>query len=142
MENWRKFINEGFTFRDPNIEFEWDEARVHHKEEFPTKEAWLKLAGQGTEVDAKNLAGQIKNTQFSSDCEEMEEEYQHMTSDRQERVAAMFEGGVIELPIVKKVNGEYTLVAGNTRLTMMGRENCKRGTAIRVWLIDLDKAKL
>jgi hypothetical protein len=141
MENWKKFINEEFTFRNPNIEFEWDEARVWHKEEFPTKEIWFKLASQGREVDASQLAGKIDNTSFSSDCKAMEKEYQHITPDRQERIDTMFSGGEIELPIVRKLNGEYKLIAGNTRLTMMGRENCNSGTPIRVWLIDLDKIK-
>ena len=140
MENWKKFLNETAIFRDPNFSFEWDEARVHHSEDFPTKDVWLDLSSKGQVIDASNLAGKINNTQYSNSCEEMEEEYQHMTPDRQERVAAMFESGDIELPIVKKKNNQYTLIAGNTRLTMMGRQRCNNPNfPVKVWMIDLDK---
>jgi hypothetical protein len=139
MENWRKYLNESIKFRNPNFDFEWDEARVHHSENFPTKEVWLKLSSKGRVVDALPIAGQINNTQFTDICKEMEEEYQNLTPDRRERVSKMFDSGEIELPIVKKVNGEYTLIAGNTRLTMMGMQRCRDvNYPVEVWLIDLD----
>jgi hypothetical protein len=139
MENWKKFLTESVMFRDPNFNFEWDEAIVHHSEDFPTKDIWLELSTQGRVFDASKMAGKINNTQFAVNCEQMEEEYKSLTPDRQERVARMFESGEIELPIVKKKKEEYTLVAGNTRLTMMGREKCKNPDfTIKVWLIDLD----
>ena len=140
MENWKKFLNETAIFRDPNFSFEWDEARVHHSEDFPTKDVWLDLSSKGQVIDASNLAGKINNTQYSNNCEEMEEEYQYMTPDRQERVAAMFESGDIELPIVKKKNKQNTLIAGNTTLPMMGRQRCNNPNfPVKVWMIDLDK---
>jgi len=139
MENWRKYINESIKFRNPNFDFEWDEARIHHSENFPTKEVWLELSSKGRMVDALPIAGQINNTQFTDTCKEMEEEYQNLTPDRRERVSKIFDSGEIELPIVKKVNGEYTLIAGNTRLTMMGMQHCRDvNYPVEVWLIDLD----
>ena len=139
MENWRSFLNESIKFRNPNFDREWDEARVHHNEDFPTKDVWMELSSKGQVVDALPIAGKIKNTQFTDNCKEMEEEYQNLTPDRRERVSRMFDSGEIELPIVKKVNGEYTLIAGNTRLTMMGRQHCRDvNYPVKVWLIDLD----
>ena len=140
MENWRNYLSESIKFRNPNFDFEWDEARVHHNENFSTKEAWLELSSKGTIINALPIAGQIKNTQFTDNCKEMEEEYKNLTPDRRARTSKMFDSGEIELPIVKKVNGEYTLIAGNTRLTMMGAQHCTDvNYPVKVWLIDLDE---
>ena len=69
----------------------------------------------------------------------MEKEYKNLTGDRQDRIKDAFSAGEVELPIVKKKNNEYTLIAGNTRLTRMGIENCKNEDfPVKVWLIDLD----
>ncbi len=123
-------------YSKPNFDFEWKEAKTHHRKDFPNKDIWLASAERGEVFDVKNI--EIENTQYSSDLEQMESDYKKLTSDRRKRIENMFDSGIVELPIVKKKNNVYTLIAGNTRLTMMGIKNKTSNFPVKVWLIDLD----
>ena len=148
VENWRRFISEvkeiNIKYTKPlsndSLDREWEEAKTHHSDDFTSKEDWLKKVKDGEEFDITGKDISINNTQYAyGKKEQMEKEYKNLTGDRQDRIKDAFSAGEVELPIVKKKNNEYTLIAGNTRLTRMGIENCKNEDfPVKVWLIDLD----
>ena len=127
------------TFERPNANFEWEEAE-RYPEIFPTKAVWLKAMKEGKEIDPEShgLAGLINNTDYEHSLEAMRRSYKTLTKDRRKRIEALFSANPvkIELPIVMKYNGEYELIAGNTRLTMMGILHRETGFPVRVLLIE------
>lgn len=161
VESWRRFINEEenkenkedteekykigkktVTFKNPDFENEWPEAE-RYPEVFTDYNDWINKANSGKEFDITDIASkEINNTEYKfKEQTQMEEDYKTFTADRRKRVDNMFskEEIVIELPIVMKLDGEYELIGGNTRLVKMGIENCKNDDfPIHVWLIDLD----
>ena len=112
-------------FTRPNFEEEWGEAQ-RYPELFPNKEAWLKAVrfGQIQDIDCSM---DIQNTDMcDGDLDDLD-------PNKVARAKQALSAGTIELPIVLKVNGEYELLGGNTRLTALATY----GLPTKAWVIDM-----
>lgn len=125
--NILKEVREDIKFTQPNFEEEWGEAE-RYPDLFPNKEAWLKATRIGR-VENIDCSMNIQNTDMcDGDLDDL---------DPQKAARAMqaLDRGVVELPIVLKVNGEYELLGGNTRATALA----VNGLPVKAWVIDMSK---
>ena len=82
-----------------------------------------------------DLLGQIENTTAPSP-DVAREEWKNLEPASKQRFLDALKSGVIEMPIVVKIDGKYVLLAGNHRLTALVARNI---FPIVVWLIDVDR---
>jgi hypothetical protein len=109
--------SDDIRYTDPNFDVEWGEAEryIQHpnldKRITWTKYEWLEKVKNGRVVSFSEIEDDLEN--FSSI-----EDFEHLVPEKIERFIQSFSNKVIELPIaVKLPNGKYDLIAGNTRLT-------------------------
>ena len=117
-------VREDIKFTQPNFEEEWGEAK-RYPDLFPDKETWLKAARIG-KIEDIDCSMNIQNTDMcDGDLDDLEPQ-------KVSRAMQALDRGVVELPIVVKVNGEYELLGGNTRATALA----VNGLPIKAWVID------
>jgi hypothetical protein len=109
--------SDDIRYTDPNFDTEWGEAERYIQHPNPdkritwTKDEWLEKVKNGRVVSFSEIEDDLEN--FSSI-----EDFEHLVPEKIERFIQSFSNKVIELPIaVKLPNGKYDLIAGNTRLT-------------------------
>jgi len=135
LENWREYINDGLSYESPNFKHEWDEAQRYPELSVLGYDTWLEIAESGREVDiTPTLLKQIGNTTAPS-AEVARTEFNNLEPDKQQRFSDALQSGVIEMPIVVKIDDKYDLLGGNTRFTGLVAKNIMP----TVWLIDVDR---
>ena len=117
-------------YTKPNLEHEWMEALRYREFEKMGKEAWLKLASN--DFDITNY-DKIKDVLGNVDLD-----YDSLEEDKKKRFEEAFKKGEVEIPVAVKFNdGDYDLLAGNTRLAGL----ISKSINPKIWLIDLSKKK-
>ena len=140
FENWRKYLKESeglnLNWESPNFEHEWNEAQGYPELSVLGYDTWIEIAGSGREMDITlDLLGQIENTTAPSP-DVAQEEWKNLEPASKQRFLDALKSGVIEMPIVVKIDGKYNLLGGNHRLTGLVARNI---FPIVVWLIDVDR---
>ena len=140
LENWRGYLKESeglnLNWESPNFKHEWDEAQSYPLLSVLGYDTWIEIAESGREMDITlDLLGQIENTTAPSP-DVAREEWKNLEPASKQRFLDALKSGVIEMPIVVKIDGKYVLLAGNHRLTGLVASNI---FPIVVWLIDVDR---
>lgn len=136
LKNILKEIGKQISYVEPNFEYEWEEANTYLYPELrdAKKDAWMKLASNGSRFKyskVKSLAAKENQT-----VNNVELEFDSLEPDKKDRFKKAYKKRVIEMPIIiKRPNGEYWLLAGNTRLSGL----IKLGVDPTVWFIDNSK---
>lgn len=124
-KNKLREVRRDIKFVMPKFNEEWEEA-TRYPELFPNKETWYKAAKLG-QVQDVDCSMNIQNTDMcDGDLNDLEPE-------KVARAEKILNTGIVELPIVLKVNGEYELLGGNTRLTALATY----GLPTKAWVIDM-----
>jgi len=110
----------------PKFDEEWEEA-TRYPELFPDEETWYKAVRLG-QVQDVDCSMNIQNTDM---CDG---DLDDLAPEKVARAKQILSTGIVELPIVLKVNGQYELLGGNTRLTALATY----GLPTRAWVIDMD----
>lgn len=109
----------------PDFEKEYSELKRYRALEDMTMDEWLELSKEGEVKDFEEIKDELKNTKFDFD---------KISDEKKDRFEKHYEGGIINLPIVIKIDGEYCLLGGNTRITGL----LSKGKKPKVWLIEYD----
>ena len=124
--------SDDFEYTEPNFDTEWQEAQryIEHpnldKRITWTKEDWLEKVKNGKVM----RFSEIPNLQNISNPEEFEQ----LFPEKVQRFMDALSRKTFELPIaVKYPNGNYDLIAGNTRVT--GLRN--KGYDPKIWVFEL-----
>lgn len=125
--NSLKESKRNIRFVDPKFDEEWGEAE-RYPELFPNKETWYKAARLG-QVQDIDCSMNIQNTDM---CDG---DLDDLAPEKVARAKQILNTGIVELPIVLKVNGQYELLGGNTRLTALATY----GLPTKAWVIDMSK---
>jgi len=125
-------LKEDFQYNEPDFDFEWEEAKRYIKHPIISKRIkwskkdWLEKVKKGTVM----RASEIPNLQNISNPEEFEQ----LFPEKVQRFMDSLSRKTFELPIaVKYPNGNYDLIAGNTRVT--GLRN--KGYDPKIWVFEL-----
>lgn len=119
-------------YTKPNFSNEWEEALRYPELEKIGKDGWIQLAQKGSTMMYSHIKGVLGNVDL---------DFQGLESAKKERFEQAFMKGVIEMPIaIKFGEGDYDLVAGNTRLSGL----VKNGIDPEIWVVDIksDNSKL
>ena len=126
------------TYTEPNFDREWEEAIRYITHPEPEKklewgkQKWLDMVKNGKVVSFSEIKDNLGNI---TDVEDFDNLHWYKV----ERFLDSYSKKVIELPIaVKLPNGEYDLVAGNTRLTGLR----KMGVDPKIWVFDYVKHEI
>jgi hypothetical protein len=120
-----KEINNTVQYNNPNFKKEWMEAKRYPEFKEMGKEKWIELAKQGNITKYSKIKNVLGNVNL--DFEDLEE-------PKKQRFEKAFKNGIIEMPIAVKFNdGDYDLVAGNTRLAGLIRNNIDPN----IWIVSL-----
>ena len=120
-----QLILEGVVYSKPNFDHEWEEAKRYPEFEEIGKEGWIDLANKGYTTTYSNISDELSNVDL--DFEDLEE-------PKKQRFLDAFKKGTIEMSIaVKFSDDDYDLVAGNTRLAGL----VKNQIDPKIWIVDL-----
>ena len=112
-------------YKQPNFEFEWDEATRYPEFEQMGKEKWIDLAKKGYTTKYSQIKDILGNVDL---------DFNTLEADKKKRFQQAFEEGTIEAPIAVKFDeNNYDLVAGNTRLAGL----VDKGIDPLIWIVDL-----
>jgi ribosomal protein S27AE len=112
-------------YTKPNFSNEWEEALRYPEFEDMGKEKWIEIANQGKPESFSKIKNVLGNVDLRFD---------RLRKAKRERFQQAFEKGVIEMSIaVKFGEGDYDLVAGNTRLAGL----VKNGVDPKIWIVDI-----
>lgn len=117
-------INKQISYREPNFEFEWDEANRYPEFEELGKEGW---------VDTAKLGRVMKYSRIKNVLGNVDLDFESLDQNKKARFKSAYEKGEIEMPIaVKFSDTDYDLVAGNTRLSGL----VNNGEDPIIWVVD------
>lgn len=112
-------------YTKPNFATEWEEANRYPEFQDMGKEKWIEVANQGKPIAFSKIKDTLGNVDLDFDG---------LEEPKKERFKQAFEKGVIEMSIVVKFGeGDYDLVAGNTRLSGLVRN----GVDPQLWVVDI-----
>lgn len=113
------------SYVKPNFDFEWEEAIRYPEFEEMGKLAWIELANSGKAVTYSSIKDRLGNVDL---------DFAGLDANKKARFKSAVEKGKIEMPIVVKFpDGEYDLVAGNTRLSGL----VDQGIDPKLWVVEL-----
>lgn len=126
------YIKYTISYKKPNFEIEWGEAKRYPEFESLGKEKWMNFAETtGTIVSYSSIKDYLGNT----DAGDAVDSFDNLLPTRKARFFKALADGVVEYPIaVKFSNTDYDLMAGNTRLTGL----VLTGINPKLWLIDIN----
>jgi hypothetical protein len=123
--NILKEINNTVQYNNPNFKKEWMEAKRYPEFKEMGREKWIELAKQGNITKYSKIKNVLGNVDL--DFKDLEE-------PKKQRFEKAFENGIIEMPIaVKFDDNDYDLVAGNTRLAGLIKNNIDPN----IWIVSL-----
>ena len=122
-----QLILEGITYSNPNFAKEWEEAKRYPEFSEMGKQGWIDIADKGYTTTYSKISNKLGNVDL--DFEGLEE-------PKKQRFLDAFEKGTVEMSIaVKFSDNDYDLVAGNTRLAGL----VKNQIDPKIWIVDLSK---
>ena len=102
------------NYKNPNFDFEWNEAERYPEFAKIGKAAWIELAKTGKAVTIKSAKG-INNTDAADP-----DSFKSLDAVKQGRALDQLKSGTVEMPIIAVYSdGWKELIGGNTRLTAM-----------------------
>jgi hypothetical protein len=120
-----KEINNTVQYDNPNFKKEWMEAKRYPEFKEMGKEKWIELAKQGNITQYSKIKSVLGNIDL---------DYKNLDKDKKIRFEQSFKKGIIEMPIaVKFDDNDYDLVAGNTRLAGLIKNNIDPN----IWIVSL-----
>ena len=127
LKNILKEIGKEISYVEPNFEHEWEEAVRYPEFEEIGKEGWIEAANSGHAVQYSSIKNVLGNVEL---------DFHSLEPQKIARFQSAFEEGVIEMPIaVKFSEGDYDLVAGNTRLSGL----VNNGIDPMIWVVDISQ---
>lgn len=119
------FEEKDITYKEPNFKKEWDEAQRYPEFKKMGEKEWISLAKKGHEVKYSSIKDVLGNVDL---------EFGSLEEPKRKRFQKAFDQNTIEMSIVVKFNeGDYDLVAGNTRLAGL----VKNGIDPTLWVVDI-----
>ena len=120
-----KELKNTIQYSKPNFENEWEEAIRYPEFQEMGKDEWIKLAKQGNIVKLSEIKDVLGNVDLDFD---------NLEEPKKQRFEKSFKLGTIEMPIaVKFADDDYDLVAGNTRLAGLNKNNINPN----IWVVEL-----
>jgi hypothetical protein len=120
-----KEINNTIQYSNPNFKKEWMEAKRYPEFQEMGKQGWIELAKQGKVIKYSTIKDILGN--INLDFKDLEE-------PKKQRFEKAFKSGTIEMPIaVKFADDDYDLVAGNTRVAGLVKNNIDPD----IWVVSL-----
>ena len=120
-----KELKNTVQYSKPNFENEWEEAIRYPEFQEIGKEEWIKLAKQGSIIKFSKIKDVLGNVDLDFDT---------LEEPKKQRFEQSFKNGIIEIPIaVKFADDDYDLVAGNTRLAGLVKNNIDPN----IWIVGL-----
>jgi hypothetical protein len=120
-----KEINNTIQYSNPNFKKEWMEAKRYPEFQEMGKQGWIEFAKQGKVMKYSTIKNVLGNVNL--DFKDLEE-------PKKQRFEQSFELGTIEMPIaVKFEDDDYDLVAGNTRVAGLVKNNIDPN----IWVVEL-----
>ena len=112
-------------YSKPNFKKEWEEAIRYPEFKEIGKDMWIELASQGITTKFSKIKNVLGNVDL---------EFDSLEEPKKQRFQDAFESGTIEMPIaVKFGDNDYDLVAGNTRIAGLVKNNIDP----TIWVVDL-----
>lgn len=116
------------TFKEPNFDFEWNEAIRYPEFERLGKKQWISLVKLGCKVMITSVKNVNNTDAYDPNL------FDTLDKDKQKRALIQIESGYVEMPIIAFYSdGRKELISGNTRLTAM----MKRYGESVVWRFDV-----
>jgi hypothetical protein len=113
-------ISKKIQYKEPNFDFEWEEATRYPEFKKLGKTKWIELAKTGKSVNITS-AKDINNTDASEP-----NSLKTLNPDKVKRALTQIKTGTVEMPIVALYSDGYKeLIGGNTRLTALMSKNGK-----------------
>jgi hypothetical protein len=117
--------NNKIKYKLPNFDFEWGEAKRYPEFTEIGKINWIKLAKKGSDVFYSEIRNKLGNVDLDFDG---------LVEPKKQRFEIAFKNNTVEMPIaVKFSDNDYDLVAGNTRLAGLVKNNIDP----KIWIIDI-----
>jgi len=116
---------EEIKYTEPNFDAEWDEAQRYPEFKDMGKQEWIKWASQGYTTKYSKIKNVLSNVDLN---------FKDLDKNKKDRFETAFQNGTIETPIAVKFDDtDYDLVAGNTRLSGLVKNNIDP----EIWVVDL-----
>jgi hypothetical protein len=118
---------EEIKYTEPNFDIEWEEAMRYPEFKDMGKQEWIKWASQGYTTKYSKIKNVLSNVDLN---------FKDLEEPKKQRFQTAFQNGTIEIPIAVKFDDtDYDLVAGNTRLSGLVKNNIDP----EIWIVDLTK---
>lgn len=124
---YEEFVRDSHAlqYNTPDFENEWEEAKRYPEFEEMGKSGWIDLANRGMVIKFSKIKEILGNVDLDFDG---------LEEPKKERFETAFKSGVVEMPIaVRFPDGGYDLVAGNTRLAGLIKNNIDPS----IWIVKL-----
>ena len=120
-----QLILEGVTYSKPNFSYEWEEAIRYPEFKEMGKKGWIDIANKGYVTTYSKISDELGNVDLDFDG---------LEEPKKQRFIDAFKKGTIEMSIaVKFSDTDYDLVAGNTRLAGLVRNEVDP----KIWIVDI-----
>ena len=120
--------NKSISYIKPNFDFEWEEAIRYPEFEQIGKDKWLEIVKKGSTIKYSKIKDYLGNVDL---------DFENLEEPKKQRFNKAFEQGRIEAPIVVKFDEDsYDLLAGNTRLSGLVKNNIDP----TLWVINIPTA--
>jgi hypothetical protein len=124
---YEEFVIDSYTiqYSKPDFRNEWKEAERYPEFEEMGKDSWIDLANQGIVIKFSKIKEILGNVDL---------DFESLEKPKKMRFEKAFSSGVVEMPIaVKFPDGSYDLVAGNTRVAGLVKNNIDPS----IWIVKL-----
>ena len=124
---YEEFVTDSYTiqYSKPDFRNEWEEAERYPEFKEMGKDSWIDLANQGIVTKFSKIKEILGNVDL---------DFESLEKPKKMRFEKAFSSGVVEMPIaVKFPDGSYDLVAGNTRVAGLVKNNIDPS----IWIVKL-----
>ena len=120
-----KELKSSIQYLKPNFKKEWMEAKRYPEFQKMGKQGWIEFAKQGKVIKYSTIKDILGNIDL---------DFNNLEEPKKQRFEQSFESGTIEMPIaVKFADDDYDLVAGNTRVAGLAKNNIDPD----IWVVEL-----
>ena len=120
-----KELKSSIQYLKPNFKKEWMEAKRYPEFQEMGKQGWIEFAKQGKVIKYSTIKDILGNIDLDFD---------NLEEPKKQRFEQSFKSGTIEMPIaVKFEDDDYDLVAGNTRVAGLVKNNIDPD----IWVVEL-----
>jgi hypothetical protein len=124
---YEEFVRDSYDiqYSKPDFGTEWKEAERYPEFKEMGEDEWINLASQGTITKFSEIKDILGNVDLDFDS---------LEKPKKERFEKAFKSRIVEMPIaVKFPDGSYDLVAGNTRIAGLIKNNVDPS----IWIVKL-----